>query len=74
MNEQILKGNWNELKGYAHERWSKLTESDMDQIQGSKEKLVGRVQQVYGESRESAMEQVNRWLESMQEWADKHNE
>ena len=34
MNEDTLKGQWTQLKGRVREQWGKLTDDDLDQIQG----------------------------------------
>ncbi len=49
MNEDTLKGQWTQLKGHIREQWGKLTDDDVDQIQGKSEQLVGRVAAVLGQ-------------------------
>ena len=61
MNEDVLKGQWLQLKGKVRERWGKLTNDDIDQIQGRTQQLVGRIQQRYGIAREEAERQVKDW-------------
>ena len=53
MNQQILDGNWNEIKGKVREKWGQLTDSDLPQLQGNMEQLVGIIQRKTGEGRES---------------------
>lgn len=62
MNEDILKGKWTQLKGTVREQWGKLTNDDLDQIQGQSEQLVGRIQERYGIARDEARRQVDAWL------------
>ena len=57
MNEDILKGKWNELKGEAKKKWGKLTDDDLMVISGQKEKLVGALQTKYGYAKEKAEEE-----------------
>jgi uncharacterized protein YjbJ (UPF0337 family) len=59
MNRDILAGNWKQLKGKAKERWGKLTDDDLDRVEGKTEQLIGRVQERYGRSREEAEREVN---------------
>jgi uncharacterized protein YjbJ (UPF0337 family) len=61
MNEDTLKGQWNQLKGSVREQWGKLTNDDVDQIEGRAEQLVGRIQERYGVAREEAQRQVDAW-------------
>jgi uncharacterized protein YjbJ (UPF0337 family) len=62
VNEAILKGQWMQLKGKVREKWGKLTNDDLDQIQGRAQQLVGRVQERYGIARDEAERQVNEWI------------
>jgi uncharacterized protein YjbJ (UPF0337 family) len=62
MNEDVLKGQWLQLKGKVHEKWGKLTDDDLDKIQGRTEQLVGRVQERYGVARAEAERQVKDWM------------
>lgn len=54
MNEDILKGKWNQVKGSVKQWWGKLTDDDIQRIDGSYDKLVGKVQERYGYTREQA--------------------
>lgn len=54
MNEDILKGKWKQLKGSLRKTWGKLTDDDVDQINGNYEVLVGKLQERYGHTRELA--------------------
>ncbi|WP_409424892.1 CsbD family protein [Pseudoalteromonas sp. RW-H-Ap-1] len=59
MNSDRIKGNWNELKGKAQQKWGDLTDDDLDKIEGSRTELVGKIQQQYGKSKEEAEREVN---------------
>ena len=54
MNEDILKGKWLEIKGRVKEKWGKLTDNDLREIEGKGEKLLGLLQKRYGYIREKA--------------------
>ncbi len=58
MNETILKGKWNQLMGSAKKKWGKLTDDDLDMIEGDSQKLSGKIQEKYGKSKEEADEEV----------------
>jgi len=51
---------WNELKAHAKEKWSELTGDDLDRVNGSRDRLVGAIQERYGEEEEVEME-VEKW-------------
>ena len=62
MNNDILKGRWNQVKGEIRTKWAKLTDNDMMQIQGEAEKLIGKLQERYGYKREQAEKELNDFL------------
>ena len=45
MNEDTLKGQWTQLQGAVRAQWGKLSNDDVDQIQGQTEQLVGKIQE-----------------------------
>ena len=59
----VLVGSWNELrepiKGWW---WSKLTDDDLDRINGKYDSLVSVLQKKYGYSSQDAREQINQRL------------
>lgn len=61
MSEAKLKGDWNVLKGKVKQQWGELTDDDIDQIEGRRDELVGRIQRVYGKTVEEADEEVSRF-------------
>jgi uncharacterized protein YjbJ (UPF0337 family) len=61
MNSDQLKGKWKQVKGSVKERWGKLTDDDIDVINGQSEQLVGTIQERYGIAREAAQKQVDEW-------------
>ena len=58
MNQDIIKGKWKQLSGKLKEKWSKLTDDDLSQLDGHREYLVGRLQERYGIAKEKAEVQV----------------
>jgi len=61
MNRDTLKGQWTQLKGQVRKQWGKLTDDEVDQIQGDAEILMGKLQERYGYSREQAQREIDRW-------------
>jgi uncharacterized protein YjbJ (UPF0337 family) len=62
MNHDILQGRWQQLKGEAKVKWGKLTNDDIDQISGERDKLVGKLRERYGLERDKAEVEVDNWL------------
>jgi uncharacterized protein YjbJ (UPF0337 family) len=52
LNDDILKGKWNEIKGEVKAKWGKLTDDDLTEIAGNQEKLMGILQKRYGHAKE----------------------
>jgi uncharacterized protein YjbJ (UPF0337 family) len=61
MNSDQLKGKWKQMKGSVKERWGKLTDDDLDVIDGQSDQLIGKIQERYGVAREEAKKQVDEW-------------
>ena len=61
MNSDQLKGKWKQMKGSVKERWGKLTDDDLDIIDGKHDQLIGKIQERYGIAREVAQKQVDEW-------------
>jgi uncharacterized protein YjbJ (UPF0337 family) len=53
MNQQILAGDWNAIKGKLLEKWGQVTDSDLTEIRGDMDQLVGLIQRKTGEGREA---------------------
>jgi uncharacterized protein YjbJ (UPF0337 family) len=58
----MLKSQWNQLRGKAKEKWGKLTDDDLDTVQGQFDQLVGIVQEKYELTRTKAEAEVNEFL------------
>lgn len=61
MNWDIVKGKWKQLSGSAKSNWGELTDDDLQQVEGERERLVGKVQEKYGITRDKAEQQVDDW-------------
>ena len=48
MDWEQIRGNWEQAKGELKVRWGKLTDDDLAMIDGRRDKLIGRLQEVYG--------------------------
>jgi uncharacterized protein YjbJ (UPF0337 family) len=69
MNWDRVQGNWKQFKGYVQERWGKLTDDQLDLIEGKREKLAGRIQELYGISQEEADRQVTEFESRYDDWS-----
>jgi uncharacterized protein YjbJ (UPF0337 family) len=61
MNTDIIQGKWKQLSGQIKQEWGKLTNNDLDVIEGNRDYLVGKLQERYGIARDQAREQVRQF-------------
>jgi uncharacterized protein YjbJ (UPF0337 family) len=61
MNWDKIAGQWKQYKGKAKEKWGKLTDDEMDVIQGKRDQLVGKIQERYGIAKDQAEKDVDTW-------------
>ena len=47
MNRDILAARWTQLRGQLRVQWGKLTDDDLDRVQGRWEQLIGLLQERY---------------------------
>ena len=47
-----IKGDWNIIKGKLKQQWARLTDDDLQYLDGKQDELVGRIQKRTGETRE----------------------
>lgn len=64
MNWDQIAGKWKQAKGQVQEKWGKLTDDDLDVIDGRQEVLAGKIQEKYGVAKEEAEKQVEEFCSS----------
>lgn len=62
MNADVFKGMWKQVEGQVKSTWGKLTDDDLQQIDGDREKLIGKLEERYGWSKSEADAQLDRFL------------
>ncbi len=50
MNADQLRGKWMQVKGDLKHQWGKFTNDDLQKIEGSFDKILGQLQERYGEN------------------------
>ena len=70
MNWDQIEGNWKQLKGNIQQQWAKLTDQDLDLVNGKREELAGKIQEAYGVSKDEAEKQLNDWQGNYTDSAD----
>jgi len=67
MNWDQVEGKWKQMKGSAKQQWGKLTDDDLTQIAGTRDKLVGKLQERYGIAQEEASRRADEWLKTQRD-------
>ena len=65
MNWDRVEGNWKQMKGKVQQQWGKLTNDDLNLVEGKRTELVGRIQERYGIQRDEAERQIDSWLRNL---------
>jgi uncharacterized protein YjbJ (UPF0337 family) len=67
IDENVLEGKWNQIKGQIKQQWGELTDDDIDRIRGNREEMIGILQEKYGKSREEAEQELDEFLSAFSE-------
>jgi uncharacterized protein YjbJ (UPF0337 family) len=65
MDWNRIEGNWKQFKGRAKEKWGRLTDDDLDVINGRQDQLEGKIQERYGLAKDQAKQDVDAWSNSL---------
>ena len=65
MNWDQVLGKWSDVKGKIRQQWGKLTDDDLEQSAGRRERLVGRIQERYGDSKEAIERKLDQLIDRL---------
>jgi uncharacterized protein YjbJ (UPF0337 family) len=65
MNWDRIEGDWKQFKGKVQQQWGKLTNDDIDVIEGNRTELLGVIQKRYGLAKDEAERQVDTWMKTL---------
>ena len=65
MNWHQVEGHWGQVRGKLRSQWGKLTNDDLDVIEGKRTELAGRLQQRYGYAKDEAEKNIDIWLKNI---------
>ncbi len=58
LDKNYFESKWHQLKGNVMQKWGKLTDNDIQQIEGVEEKMIGKLQEYYSLSYDEAREDL----------------
>jgi uncharacterized protein YjbJ (UPF0337 family) len=67
MNWNRIESNWKEFKGHVRSRWDQFTDHELDAIAGKRDLVLGRIQELYGQSKKETDAQLTDWEKSVLE-------
>lgn len=65
MNRDIAEGKWKQVMGTLRDKWGKLTDDDLDQVAGKRDRLIGKMQERYGYAKDRAEREVDSWIDQI---------
>jgi uncharacterized protein YjbJ (UPF0337 family) len=65
MNWDQIKANWRPFSGAVRERWDRLTDDDLERIDGRRDQFTGVLQERYGIAKEAADKEVDEFAWDM---------
>lgn len=66
MNADMLKGQWNQVKGDVMIWWGELTQDEVEKVNGERLRLEGLIQERFGKSKEEAKKEVDQFFNNHQ--------
>ena len=66
MDWKHIEDDWHRVKSKVQERWSELTDDDLEQVGGNRDALNAKIQDIYGLREEHARLQLDEWFNNQQ--------
>ena len=63
MNKDTVEGNLTQFKGKIKQTWGKFTDNQLSVMEGKADEVIGKLQELYGYSRERAEKEWKRFEE-----------
>lgn len=62
MNWERIEDDWTRFKARAKQQWGKLTDADLEAIDGQRGELEGTLERRYGYGKDQISREINIWL------------
>ena len=73
MNWDQIENNWQQLKINIQQQWNKLTDDDLDAMDGKRDGLSGKIQETYGINKVEADHQLDNWQSTQNDPVNLYN-
>jgi len=64
VKDDVIERKWEQVRNHIIARWGKLTEEDIDKIDGNHDRFIITLQARYGYAKEEADDQIQRYLKA----------
>lgn len=61
MNNEQLKGKWNQVKGKFKQKYADVTDDDLMFTEGKFDEMLGRLQEKTGKRKEELKKEIENW-------------
>jgi len=61
MNSDQIEGKYKQIKGDYKKKYAKLTDDEWQYAEGSFDKVIGKIQEKYGKTKEEIKREINEW-------------
>lgn len=65
VKNEVIERKWIQVRNKIHARWSKITEADIEQINGNLNRFITTLQERYGYDKKEAENQIQRYLKTI---------
>lgn len=65
MNWDIIEGKWDQMKGSLKSAFGKLTDDDLQNLAGKRDRVLGKVQERYGIQKDEAERRLDTWINGL---------
>jgi uncharacterized protein YjbJ (UPF0337 family) len=63
MKWHVIQGTFRQMRGAIREKWGEITNNECERIAGTKDIMVGKLQERYAVKKRDAEKQLERWME-----------
>ena len=63
----VFKGMWKQIREEAKSKWGELTDDELDQVAGERDRLLGLLQEKYSYAKIKAEKEIDEFLLEQQE-------
>lgn len=65
MNWDQIAGRWKQLQGKARSKWGEVTDDELEEVAGDRDRMVGLIQQKYGDNKADAERKIDDWVRGL---------